>query len=393
MTLATYSGCAGCAACYAICPRRAISMKTDNEGFLYPIIDQSLCVDCGLCEKVCPSLHPMQPREPLAVYATKAKDDAIRMASSSGGMFSLLAKQTLDNRGVVFGAAFDHDDWHVYHRAIEHKEELDELRGSKYVQSEIGDSYQQAEVYLRSGRTVLFSGTPCQIAGLNHYLSMRSNAKVGRLLTVDVVCHAVPSPLAWRKYLECRIGSVCNTAGEEARVNRVIFRCKENGWKQYSVVLGFDCANEYRRVFNKDLFMRGFLAELYNRPSCHNCFARGMRCGSDLTIADYWCVNQRFPEMDDDKGVSLVCVNTQKGMAAFASIDGSLNKMASDFSHAKKINPAIITSPQCHKKRGVFFERIEHENFDTLVNKDLRPSLFKLAQSSIGRILHHIGLK
>ena len=387
-----YSFCSGCTACYAICPRHAISMKADNEGFLYPVIDQSRCVDCGLCESVCPSLHPMQPNEPLAVYAAKAKDVAIRMASSSGGMFSLLARQTLNKGGIVFGAAFNPKDWHVYHREIENEKELDELRGSKYVQSEIGDCYQHAEEFLQSGRRVLFSGTPCQIAGLNHYLSKRLHTNKERLLTVDVVCHAVPSPLAWRKYLECRVGSECSASGDKS-VSRVIFRCKEKGWKQYSVVIGFDCANEYRRVFNKDLFMRGFLAELYNRPSCHNCAARGMRCGSDLTIADYWGVNKRFPGMDDDKGVSLVCVNTQKGMAAFAGIDDALDRMVSDFSDAIKINPSIVTSPQCHKKRGVFFERIVHGDFDALVNKCLRPPLFKLACSCIGRIFHHMGLR
>ena len=157
---------------------------------------------------VCPSINPAEVRRPRSVYAAMAKDDALRLASSSGGVFSLLASGTLAKVGVVFGAAFDHNDWHVYHKAVETEADLAELRGSKYVQSDVGDCYRQAKAYLDTGREVLFTGTPCQIAALSNFLSLQKGTPLDNLLLVDVVCHAVPSPFAWRKYLEKRLSTV-----------------------------------------------------------------------------------------------------------------------------------------------------------------------------------------
>lgn len=189
--------CCGCAACVQRCPKQCITLHEDNEGFLYPQVDESLCIDCGLCEKVCPVINQADERTPLGVYAAKNPNESVRMQSSSGGVFTMLAERIIDEDGVVFGACFD-ERWEVVHSYVETKEALAKFRGSKYVQSKIGSTYQQVEGFLKSGRKVLFSGTPCQIAGLKKYL----RKEYDNLLAVDFICHGVPSPGVFRTYLQ-----------------------------------------------------------------------------------------------------------------------------------------------------------------------------------------------
>lgn len=189
--------CCGCHACASVCARQCITMQEDNEGFLYPVVDASTCTDCGLCEKVCPVINQDEPRKPLKVYAAKNRNEEIRRQSSSGGIFTPLAESVIRDGGVVFGAKFD-KDWNVVHAWTDTIEGITDFRGSKYVQSTIGDAYREAREFLKQGRKVLFSGTPCQIAGLRKFL----RKEYDNLLAVDVVCHGVPSPLVWRKYLE-----------------------------------------------------------------------------------------------------------------------------------------------------------------------------------------------
>ena len=189
--------CCGCEACVQRCPQQCIAVREDSEGFLYPVVDEGRCTDCGLCERVCPGLQPGEPREPLKVYAAKNPDEKVRIQSSSGGIFSLLAEQVIRAGGVVFGARFD-GRWEVVHDYTEAMEGLEAFRGSKYVQSRTGETYRLAETFLRAGRKVLFCGTPCQIAGLKLFL----RKEYENLLTVDFICHGVPSPGIWRKYLQ-----------------------------------------------------------------------------------------------------------------------------------------------------------------------------------------------
>ena len=385
------SHCTGCAACYAVCARKAITMGTDNEGFRYPVVDGGLCVKCGMCAKVCPSLSADVSRLPLAVYAARAKNDGLREQSSSGGVFSLLARSTIDKGGLVFGAAFDHDDRHVFHRSADSETGLAELRGSKYVQSEMGGCFSQVDAALKSDRKVLFSGTPCQIAGLRHYLEMTNGARMDNLLLVDVACHAVPSPAVWRKYLEKRVGCAYGErTGEAGKVRRIFSRCKSSGWKRYSILLCFANGKEYRSVFGEDPYMRGFLAELYNRPSCHNCPSKGLRSGSDLTIADYWGVAGRFPEMDDDKGTSLVLINSEKGREAFGAICDKMEYVESDYAHARETNPAIMRSAVPHRNRARFFKVFDDNDFDCVVDRMLSPSFKERLRSFIGRQLRKV---
>ena len=322
-----------------------------------------------------------------------AKDAGLRLESSSGGVFSLLARDVLAKGGVVFGAAFDHEDWHVYHRAVDNEAELAELRGSKYVQSDIGECHREARDFLRSGRPVLFSGTPCQVAALKKVLDADKTIPTDRLLLVDVVCHAVPSPLAWRRYLEKRLASVyADGTGGLRDIRKISFRRKDGGWKRYALSLEFSNGKKHLAVFDDDPFMRGFLAELYNRPACHNCPCKSLKSGSDLTIADYWGVATRLPDMDDDKGTSLVMVNTEKGGNAFSALSDKAIARDSDFEHAVAGNSAIVMATTPHVNRGRFFRRVAKSDFDSLVDFMLRPSMQSRIRAFVGRGLRKLGV-
>ena len=331
--------CCGCHACASICAKHSITMQADEEGFLYPVVDKDTCTDCGLCEKVCPVINQSEPCKPLKVYAAKNKNEEIRRQSSSGGIFTLLAEKVIAEDGIVFGARFD-EEWNVIHSWTDTIEGIAAFRGSKYVQSTIGDTYRETKDFLKQGRKVLFSGTPCQIAGLKKYL----RKEYDNLLTVDVVCHGVPSPLVWHTYLKetheqlrAKRGVGKNTVplymGELPVITGISFRDKTNGWKKYgfkicytalkaaenSVSKSANIVNSEITPFNEDIFMKGFLKNLYLRPSCYQCMARQGKSGADIAIADYWGIQRIHPELDDDKGVNLVLINTQKGQTYFDS--------------------------------------------------------------------------
>ena len=379
--------CSGCTACYSICHSQAISMIKDIEGFQYPSINKFKCINCGLCEKVCPCINRDLPREPLAVYAAQARDDKLRLKSSSGGIFSLIARQVISHGGIVFGAGFDYSNWTVKHIAAENECELNELRGSKYVQSNLGDTFKIIKNELLKEREVLFVGTPCQVAGIRHYLSINNCRQYHKLLLVDLVCHAVPSPLAWKRYLETRI----KNNGQGSGIKKIFFRQKIFGWKRYSLQLIFNNGNEYLADVNADTFLLGFLSELYNRPSCHNCSLRELRSGSDITIADYWNVSTRFPEFDDDLGTSLVLVNSKKGEIIFNNLDIKYKK--SEFKHAININHSIIKSDPPNSQRPKVMKSLLHKNinFDSIVNRILIPLHIRIRRN-IGAWIRRIGI-
>ncbi len=376
--LAPKNRCSGCAACRAVCPKGAITMTPDAEGFFYPRIDAARCVSCGTCQKACPVLVRGNTRTPKAVFAAVAHDDNLRRASSSGGIFSLLARETFQKGGVVFGAAWDYETLAVKMVAARNEEELSALRGSKYVQADVGDVYEQVAHNLNEGHQVLFSGTPCQVAALRRVVGVHES-----LLTVEVVCHATPSPLAFRKYAEKRMYE----AGK--KISRIFSRSKNCSWKRYAMSLSFhDSDIAYLQFLDEDPFLRGFLSELYNRPSCHDCSVRELRSGADLTIADYWNVDETMPDMDDDKGTSLVLVNTERGRAAFDAIRPHCRARESTFDDARRVNPAIVRSPVPHARRGTFFKEIaKTDDFDHLVVRLLRPSFARRLRRLAGRIL------
>lgn len=356
--LCEINDCCGCAACFAACPKGAIAMVPNHEGFKHPQVDCGKCVGCHLCEKACPVLNQDDQREPLAVYAAQAKDNELRRQSSSGGVFSLLGRLIIDNGGVVFGAAV-RDDFMIAHTKAENEAELSSLRGSKYVQSDIGNTYVVAKRYLDSGRQVMFTGTPCQIAGLRKYLQR----EYPNLLCVDVVCYSVPSPLVWRKYLYARKQVDC-VGNNRRNLTHVRFRDKRLGWGVYTLSFQYDDGYEYAGSMHDDAYMRGFLSSLFNRRSCEKCSFRGLRSGSDLTIADYWHVTNHFPDLSDNIGTSLVLVNNAKGRTFIDGIRDKVKLSESSFAKACEINKPIVRSFASHVNRGRFFRSITKSNFN-----------------------------
>jgi coenzyme F420-reducing hydrogenase beta subunit len=337
-------------------------MVSDGEGFLYPRIDEQACSNCGACEKVCPMLAHLPQGEPPAAFAAWHLDDDVREESSSGGVFSALMKKTLQDGGAVVGAAFD-ETMTLRHQSAQSEVDGEKFRGSKYLQSIIGDSYREVRSFLQQGRRVLFSGTPCQVAGLYSYLGKQDD----NLLTCDLVCHGVPSPKVFAAYkvtLERRHG---------ANVSRIAFRRKDCGWKRFSVALSFDNATEYRRVFQDDPFMLGFLRDTYLRPSCHACrFSRLPRM-ADLSLGDLWGVGSHHPEWDDDKGTSLILVQSARGQVAFDACRESLVVHETDLELCIRSNPCISGSVPKGKNRAAFFADLNRIPFEKLMKKYMAP--------------------
>lgn len=346
--------CCGCSACLHICPKHCILFKEDKEGFLYPTVDDSLCIDCGLCEKVCPVINQDEERLPLKVYAAKHPDESIRLKSSSGGIFTFLAEQVIDEGGVVFGARFN-EKWEVIHDYAETKDGLAPFRGSKYVQSFIGDSYKQVEMFLKAGRKVMFTGTPCQIAGLKKYL----RREYDNLLTVDFVCHGVPSPKVWRMYLQEEI-TRHRRVDENTILTGINFRDKSTGWSKFSFVLSFSTVStEEKRdiimssVFTENDYMEVFLSNLSLRPSCFSCPAKSGKSGADVTIGDFWGIETSLPEYDDN-GISLILVN--KDVIELPVVGKYI--MPQTFSQALRKNTMINESVQLPLNRTVFMKML-----------------------------------
>lgn len=346
ITITDKSQCCGCSACAQRCPKQCISMQMDNEGFLYPQVDSSKCIDCHLCEKVCPVINQYDARTPLNVYAAKNYDDEVRHQSSSGGIFTLLAEQTIKDDGVVFGACWD-KEWDVKHDYIDNISDLQKFRSSRYLQSVIGDNYLKAEQFLKTGRKVMFTGTPCQIAGLKHFL----RKEYDNLLAVEVICHSVPSSGVWQQYLTTRLHTL---KWEKSDIRNISFRDKKTGWKTYSFVIENENGNILTELSSKNAFMRGFLADLYTRPSCHACPAKQLRSGSDITLGDFWGIESLMPEIDDDKGVSAIIVNSDKGKQVLHNIDVELHEV--QYSELTKRNPALVKSFPITSKRTEFFK-------------------------------------
>lgn len=333
--------CCGCTACANRCPHQCITMSPDEEGFLYPVVDKDHCVHCNLCDSVCPMLRPSAPSLPLKVYAARQQDPIIRQKSSSGGVFSALAESIIHEEGVVFGAKFD-EQWRVVHSYTETIEGLAAFRGSKYVQSSIGDSYSYAERFLQNGRKVLFSGTPCQISGLKCYLCKDYE----NLFTVDVICHGVPSPLVWNEYVKTLLP-----------VTAVSFRDKKIGWHKYGFSVKHH-SHECYELRQQNLFLRGYLQELYQRPICHHCPFREFKSGSDVTLGDFWGIHSIFPEMDDDKGVNIVFVKSD----IIHIVDNShvvlIELNEKQIQDSFKYNPSLLSDESPNVRRMAFFKAL-----------------------------------
>ena len=377
--------CCGCAACVQVCPKSCITMVRDAEGFDYPKADPERCISCGLCEKVCPVSHAQaEPAgEPKAFAAYGPDKD--RAESSSGGIFAQLARRTLAQGGLVFGAAMAEDGKIAVHMAIDGEEDLPRLQGSKYLQSHMGNCFRQAKEALEAGRAVLFTGTPCQIEGLLHFLGRDYE----NLVTADVICHGVPSEKLWQKYLDYqqhRYGS---------RVTRVSFRDKRQGWKSFSMALTFENGKQYAKKLYFDTYLQLFLQDLCLRPSCYACPSRKKHRVSDLTLGDFWGCDRVCPEMDDDTGLSLVLIYSEKGQRAFDAL--SLKRKTVTLEQALMANKAVIRSPKMPENREAVLSALDGCSIDAVGKRYLRKlpwkqalrlSLPEGAVRKIKRVLH-----
>lgn len=373
-----------------------MSLGFPVEGFTYAQPDARHCTECGACERVCPVLASRRKLAhgsstpassltlpPKTAFACYNHNEAVRAASSSGGLFSRLAEWTLHQGGVVFGARFN-ADFTLHHVAIEHLDELPALRGSKYLQSDLGRSFSQALTFLKADRWVLFSGTPCQIAGLTRYLGRRTYE---RLLTVDVVCHGVPSPSVFARYLQ---------ESAPTPLHHINFRDKTSGgWKHSTLTFEAQSALETRSTpLTEEPYMRGFLQNLYVRPICHRCIVRrfespapgrGLSSGSDLTLGDYWGIRHHYPQMDDNGGTSLVLVHSERGRSALWAISADLTMQPTPLHTALQGNPALLRSAQAHRQRHHFFAAFASSPratpsipLNTLIEQFLRPTLLDI---------------
>ena len=376
LEIGTSFSCNGCHACFSVCPVDAIAMQADWEGFLRPSIDTDKCILCGKCEKVCPILNPLIIENNLQeAYACYNLDETIRLDSSSGGMFTLLAEKIIKKDGLVFGAIFD-SSFNVVHSCTKSVEGLTAFRGSKYVQSNINTTFKECKKALKEDRWVLFSGTPCQIAGLLSFLEKPYE----KLFCIDIVCHGVPSPLLWEKYKNEK------EAEFKSNVVRTSFRHKNYGWKMFSLLFAFTNNNEYSKTLKKDAYMQLFLHDLCLRHSCYDCKFKTVNRLSDITLADFWGIQNIAPEIDDDKGTSFLIIHSKKGKEFFASLSNVKEKKI-DIKDGIRFNSSMIKSCSKPKKRAVFFKYVKKHSVEELKKKFVKINIRKKIKSYIYKML------
>ena len=349
------SQCCGCTACISICAHDAITMQPDTLGFLYPVVDKDKCVDCGLCEKVCAfnehydtSLNLPQPD----AYAARHKDMKEVESSRSGAAFIAISDYVLENGGVVYGAGYA-DHFRVVHKRATTKEERDEFKGSKYVQSDLNHVFRQVKKDLKEGLTVLFSGTPCQTAGLNSYIGKKLRE---HLILVDIVCHGVPGPYVWRDYIAYL------EKKQKSKIVRLNFRDKQRfGWKAHRET--FEFANGVKRSFP-----HSFYRNILFRYSCGNCFYCNIHRPSDITLADFWSWKKIDSEINsDDKGISLLFINTEKGRKLFEQVQHKMNLKS--FLLADAMQPNLLHPSSVHPQRMKFDHDYKIYGFEYIAKK------------------------
>ena len=386
--------CSSCGACANVCARGAISMQLDAEGFYRPVIDANKCVQCGACEMACPWNSTIENSNVSAelpkTIAAYARDESVRIESSSGGIFTVLAEKIIDDGGFVVGVA-QLSPTKFGHIVVGNKADLGKLRGSKYVQADAGHVYREVRSLLKSGKKVLFSGTPCQVAAL--YAVLGRAAISADLTTVDIVCHGTPSVKVFEKY----VAEI--EKGNTAQVLSSQFRDKRKGWRLFSMTsslktISGDCF-QFSKTLREDKFMRVFLQNICLNTSCAACKYGKLPRIADITLGDYWNIAGVHPKMDDNKGTSVVLLNTTPGSMLFESVADKVIQCESKVEFAIAGNPCIVRSSKQHPKRTEFFADLDNRSIDELIKLYCPfPSplkrLYSRARSLLGRVKRKI---
>ena len=374
--------CSGCSACYSICPVNAIEMRQDNEGFYYPIINDN-CIKCGACNKVCPCLNTKvnNNKERPEVFAAWSLDYNNKLESSSGGCFFEIAKYIIGKGGVVVGAAYD-KQLNVIHKIVKTEQELICLRGAKYVQSTIGNIFREIMDHIKQDKMVFFVGTPCQVAGLNSYLGYKKNDK---LYTADLICHGVPSPKVYNKYL---LELERKYKSKPIKMN---FRDKTTGWNRYSLKVEFENGKKILDNIQENVYMRGFLQNIYLRPSCYDCKFRGFPRVADFTLGDFWRIKEKKENLDDDTGTSELIVNSVKAEALLNEMHNSIHREQIDLDFGIKVNHCLNHNVKQPENRDSFFKELDNQTLFKLSKKYFkRTSIYVLTKIRIKRMLKKI---
>lgn len=376
--------CMGCTACESLCPMHCITMEYDEEGYKYPHVNNSVCIDCGLCEKVCPCKKELIFDDFVTrAFAVQNKDKKIREESASGGAFTTLAENFIKQGGIVYGGAFD-DDFSVCHIRVETTEELTKLRGSKYVQSDMKDNFRLVKQDLKEGRKVLFSGTPCQVAGLVSFL--RGLYPTNNLLLVDLVCRGIPSPLLWSKFIS-------NLSQKYGKLEYVAFRNKHFGYAGSTMAMRF--ADGEMRYTDRDIqfYKKLFFDDINTRPSCFKCHFKTVKRVSDFTIFDCWHVNEIDKSLDDDEGTTWVLVQSAKGLDYFEQVRKQVNVVEAPVEKAIQLDGMLATHCTTpNPRRDEFFKDIQIHGFDELLEKYFPMTIKKRIVNIVKPIFGKIGL-
>lgn len=384
-SLAEPNLCVGCSACASICPKRCIKMEKDPDGFRYPVlIHPANCVECGMCESVCPVLNEsIKANDDLpSAYAAFTKNERIRQDSSSGGIFTEIAKRVIEGNGVVYGAAYD-EGFAVCHCRVDKIEDLQKLRGAKYAESNLGSSFPEILDRLKQGQLVLFSGTPCQVAGLKSFVRKDYN----NLICIDFVCHGVPSPMAWDAFIKYR----AEKDAEGKLPQRINLRSKETGWSryQYSNVFEYEDGRKSSIVSSQSLFMKLFVGDYISRPSCSECRFKGYSRVGDITLGDFWGIWDIEPEMDDNKGTSVILIHTPSGEKLWRDIEPKIKSKKVTLEQASRQNQSMLKASKANTNSKLALCKIKDGKIDTCEEffKIQKPTIFARIKGKVKRMI------
>lgn len=375
-----YNECTICQSCVNACPLKCISLKDRNYDFLYPRIDLEKCINCGLCEKVCPVINPIEIQKPIKkTYAALNLDNPIRKESSSGGIFSALASEIIINNGIVAGVSFD-TELNVKHIIVDKISDLKFLRGSKYVQSDIGLIFSKVKSELDNNKNVLFSGCPCQVSGLKGFL----RRKYDNLYTIDFICHGIPSSITFKEY--CNILSKKN----KSKITNFNFRDKSKGWHLYRVKVEFENGKVYSKSMLEDEYIRGFIRNVYLKSSCHQCKFRNFKSGSDITLADFWGSEVAQKDIDDNNGLSAVIVNSKNGEKLLSQIRENIYLREVNINEVIKYNKSLIESSVPSMDRELFFKLAYENEYKVAFNKVCKEKeivrIIRILRGNLGKV-------